>query len=174
MDTNKSKNNKKGESHEARNNKNNSTAQKKPFDKKKYRLQKYSNKYKVDQWEDRRKKAVLRNFYKDLRKEQGTIPDTLKLLKKPEDGSVENSSVKKKSPFFAAKEEFRKKKAEKQAKKELLLKSKEERAEALNKYKEKKKETYKKLSKKTKKGQPVMKDRLEMLLEKIKQSTSTE
>lgn len=33
-------------------------------------------------------------------------------------------------------------------------------------------ETYKKLSKKTKKGQPVMKDRLEMLLEKIQQQVS--
>ena len=33
-------------------------------------------------------------------------------------------------------------------------------------------QTYKKLSKKTKKGQPVMKDRLEMLLEKIQQQVS--
>lgn len=30
---------------------------------------------------------------------------------------------------------------------------------------------YKKLSKKTKKGQPVMKDRMELLFEKIQQST---
>lgn len=42
--------------------------------------------------------------------------------------------------------------------------------EALNKYKQKKTEKYKKLSKKTKKGQPVMKYRLEMLLEKIEKN----
>ena len=49
---------------------------------------------------------------------------------------------------------------------------KTEKEEALKKYKEKKMQTYKKLSKKTKKGQPVMKDRLEMLLEKIQQQVS--
>ncbi|XP_017892998.1 uncharacterized protein LOC108632752 [Ceratina calcarata] len=43
---------------------------KKPFDKKKYRLQKYSNKYKINQWEERRKKAILRGFYKELDKDQ--------------------------------------------------------------------------------------------------------
>lgn len=63
----------------------------KKFDKKRYRLQKYSNKYKgtytvyatnrltfiqrflfalVNQWEERRKKAVLREFYKELKKDQ--------------------------------------------------------------------------------------------------------
>lgn len=68
----------------------------KKFDKKKYRLQKYSNKYKgmyirciyatdrlssqfystlaslpsVNQWEERRKKAVLRGFYKELEKDR--------------------------------------------------------------------------------------------------------
>lgn len=65
------------------------------FDKKKYRLQKYSNKYKsmymiypsdglfywffffnihffalVNQWEEKRKKAVLRGYYKELKKDQ--------------------------------------------------------------------------------------------------------
>lgn len=46
----------------------------------------------------------------------------------------------------------------------------EEREEALRKYKEKKLRNFKLLSKKTKKGQPVMKGRIEMLLEKIQQS----
>ena len=49
---------------------------------------------------------------------------------------------------------------------------KTEKEEALKKYKEKRMQTYKKLSRKTKKGQPVMKDRLEMLLEKIQQQVS--
>lgn len=67
----------------------------KKFDKKKYRLQKYSNKYKsmystytsnrliycffniylfalVNQWEERRKKAVLRGYYKELKRDQQT------------------------------------------------------------------------------------------------------
>ncbi len=46
----------------------------------------------------------------------------------------------------------------------------EERTEAINKYKERKAERYKVLSKKTKKGQPVMAGRMELLLQKI-QST---
>lgn len=71
------------------------------FDKKKYRLQKYSNKYKsmytvynatsrlslqfiysthspllVNQWEERRKKAVLRGFYKELEKDQQNSAET--------------------------------------------------------------------------------------------------
>lgn len=72
----------------------------KKFDKKKYRLQKYSNKYKgtytlyatdrlssqfysilaslpsVNQWEERRKKAVLRGFYKELEKDRQSSAGT--------------------------------------------------------------------------------------------------
>lgn len=48
--------------------------------------------------------------------------------------------------------------------------AKAEREEALKKYQEKKIHTFKVLSQKTKKGQPVMKGRLEMLLEKIQQN----
>ncbi|KOX76388.1 Thyroid transcription factor 1-associated protein 26 like protein, partial [Melipona quadrifasciata] len=64
------------------------------------------------------------------------------------------------------------KKDEKRKQKEEALRVKTEKEEALQKYKEKRMQTYKKLSKKTKKGQPVMKDRLEMLLEKIQQQVS--
>ena len=52
------------------------------------------------------------------------------------------------------------------------MQSKAEREEAMKKYKENKFEKNKKFFKKTKKGQPVMKDRLELLLEKIQESTS--
>jgi len=52
-------------------------------------------------------------------------------------------------------------------KKAELEKKKAEKDEKLKEYKAKKAEKFKKLSKKTRKGQPVMKDRLEMLLEKI-------
>ena len=47
----------------------------------------------------------------------------------------------------------------------------EERVEALKEYKRKKEEKFKVLSRKTKRGQPVMGARMEMLLEKIQQST---
>lgn len=48
---------------------------------------------------------------------------------------------------------------------------KAEREEALQKYKEKKKNIFKVLSKRTKKGQPVMKGRLQLLAEKIQNLT---
>lgn len=66
--------------------------------------------------------------------------------------------------------EFQRKKEEKQHQKTGILKKINERKDALKKYKETKAEKYKKLSKKTKKGQPVMKDRLEMLLQKIQEN----
>ncbi|XP_012255821.2 rRNA-processing protein FYV7 [Athalia rosae] len=152
------------------------TAQtKKPFDKKTYRLKKYSNKYKVDQWEDRRKKAVLRRYYKDVKKEQKHAAQNSELSKKESESGEGKSSISedpqfKGNAFYAAKQEYRKKKEEKMKKKEEIQRRKEEKIEALKKYKEAKALKYKKLSKKTKKGQPVMKDRLEMLLEKIQQT----
>ncbi|XP_017877307.1 thyroid transcription factor 1-associated protein 26 homolog, partial [Ceratina calcarata] len=75
--------------------------------------------------------------------------------------------------FHKAKQEFLRKKDEKRKAKEQILKAKAEKEEALKKYKEKRLRTYKTLSKKTKKGQPVMKDRMEMLLEKIQQQVSS-
>ncbi|XP_051160849.1 thyroid transcription factor 1-associated protein 26 homolog [Leptopilina boulardi] len=140
--------------------------EKKPFDKKKYRLQKYSNKFKVNQWEERRKKAVIRNFYKEQEKDRKNAPGPSNL-----NVQDDKSSPNKKNPYFAAKAEFQKKKQEKKNKKEQIEQIKAERIEALKKYKEKKMQIYKKLSKKTKKGQPVMKDRMELLFEKIQQST---
>ncbi|OAD56005.1 Thyroid transcription factor 1-associated protein 26 like protein [Eufriesea mexicana] len=145
--------------------------EKKPFNKKKYRLQKYSNKYKIKQWEERKKKAILRSFYKQIDKDQQ------RNLKKPsvfkDDNQNEHTTQPpKKSAFYKAKQEYLRKKDEKCKQKEETLRVKAEREEALKKYKEKKMQTYKKLSKKTKTGQPVMKDRLEMLLEKIQQQVS--
>lgn len=56
----------------------------------------------------------------------------------------------------------------KKQKREEKLKKKKEIQEALERYKQRKAEVYKKLSKKTKKGQPLMKERLELMLEKVK------
>jgi len=82
-----------------------------------------------------------------------------------------NSKLKKSSAFFKAKREYRRKQEEKKNRLENAIRVKAEREEALKKYREKKLQNYKVLSKKTKKGQPVMKGRIEMLLEKIQQIT---
>jgi len=54
---------------------------KKEFDKKKWRLQKYSKKYKLQQWEDKRKKAVLNEYYREL-KDDGPKLDVQKIYEK--------------------------------------------------------------------------------------------
>ncbi|XP_003703355.2 uncharacterized protein LOC100878855 [Megachile rotundata] len=146
--------------------------EKKPFNKKKYRLQKYSNDYKINQWEERRKKAILRHFYKDLKEDQRqNLKKVLPSKSSDHEGNAEDKS-KQKNSFYKAKQEFLRKKDEKRKQKEEALRIKLEREEALKTYKEKKIRTYKKLSKHTKRGQPVMKDRMEILLEKIQQQVS--
>ncbi|KAL0113457.1 hypothetical protein PUN28_012544 [Cardiocondyla obscurior] len=143
---------------------------KKEFDKKKYRLQKYSNKYKVTQWEERRKKAVLRRFYKELKKDQQNSTETLNLNCTSENGEKPNELKKKGYAFFKAKREYRRKQEEEKKKREDAIRIKLEQEEAQKKYKEKKMRNFKVLSKKTRKGQPVMKGRIEMLLEKIQRT----
>ncbi|XP_077255760.1 uncharacterized protein LOC143893859 [Temnothorax americanus] len=145
----------------------------KKFDKKKYRLQKYSNKYKINQWEERRKKAVLRGFYKELRKDQQSSAETSSDLNHTSENEDETSKLGKKSyAFFKAKQEYRRKKEEEKRRKEEAVRVKAEREEALKNYRQKKMRHFKVLSKKTRKGQPVMKGRIEMLLEKIQRSTT--
>ncbi|KYQ54034.1 Thyroid transcription factor 1-associated protein 26 like protein [Trachymyrmex zeteki] len=143
----------------------------KKFDKKKYRLQKYSNKYKINQWEERRKKAVLREYYKELKKDQQNSAGTSSNLSNTSKNANETSKLKKSNIFFKTKREYQRKQEEKKNRLENTIRIKEEREEALRKYREKKLQNFKVLSKKTKKGQPVMKGRIEMLLEKIQQMT---
>ncbi|GLV39868.1 hypothetical protein CBL_08068 [Carabus blaptoides fortunei] len=169
---------------------------------------KYSKKYKLDQWEDKRKKAVLREYYKEIKDDKPKM-DVQKIYSQYADDSDNENELKvetqthkyvrnpdyvphesdlediefseeveenpekfnkhksKGSAFKKARLEFERLKQEKLAKREEYLKKKAEKAEAMNEYRKKKNEKYKKLNKKTKRGQPVMKDRLEMLLEKI-------
>lgn len=54
------------------------------------------------------------------------------------------------------------------------LQKKKEIEQAMGEYRKKKAEKYKKLSKKTKHGQPVMRDRIQLLFEEIKQKISNE
>ncbi|XP_011867211.1 PREDICTED: thyroid transcription factor 1-associated protein 26 homolog [Vollenhovia emeryi] len=141
----------------------------KKFDKKKYRLQKYSNKYKINQWEERRKKAVLRGFYKELGKSQ-QISGEASLGSNSKNGDEASASRHKGSAFFKAKREYRRKQEEAKKRREDAARVKAEREEALRNYKEKRMRNFKLLSKKTSKGQPVMKGRVEMLLERIQRN----
>ncbi|CAH1976594.1 unnamed protein product [Acanthoscelides obtectus] len=186
-------------SHTEHSEKNENDQVKKPFDKKKYRLQKYSKKYKLQQWEENRKKAIMHEYYKAVSKYDSKGLDVEKIYqeyasqeadeendnnvnaglaeddKPSKSGGTDTASEKqimqdpktKKKPFGRVQDELKRMKEEKTAKREEFLKKKAEKDEARRKYKMEKVERFKKLSRKTKKGQPIMKDRIEMLLEKI-------
>ncbi|CAG5027063.1 unnamed protein product [Parnassius apollo] len=152
---------------------------KKTFDKKAYRLKKYSKKYKLKQWEEKRKKKLLYDYHKSIKNDPllGSYkpksfdednvdnPDIGKFVRHPD--LIKEAHKNKKDAFQKAKEHYEKIKQEKVEKQRELEKSRQERAEKIQEYKKKKQERFKKLSKKTKKGQPVMTGRLELLLEKI-------
>lgn len=167
---------------------------KKPFDKKQWRLRKYSKKYKLDQWEEKRKKTVLREYYKEIKDDDiKTKFDVKKIYdedetKEPSKEENENENNlntdirigqeaakgTKKTAFRKAHLEYQRIQEEKKRKKEELTRKKAERDEALKVYKEKKVKKFKALSKKTRKGQPIMKDRMEMLLAQIQDNLSKE
>ncbi|CAH0403146.1 unnamed protein product [Chilo suppressalis] len=160
---------------------------KKPFDKKTYRLKKYSKKYKLEQWEEQRKKKLLRDYYKEVKNDpvvgsykpknfDEDATDSVEVgrfVKHPDLLEKENQiRHAKKDPFHKAKEHYKKIKEEKLQKQQEIEKAKEEKQKKLQEYKKKKQERFKKLSKKTKKGQPVMTGRLELLLEKIQNNSN--
>jgi len=70
-------------------------------------------------------------------------------------------------------EEYKHKQEEKAAQLKEAQKRREEKSQALARYHAKKAEVFRKLSMKTKKGQPVMKGRLEILLHKLQQNTQS-
>lgn len=77
------------------------------------------------------------------------------------------------NPYEKAKEELERRKKEKAEAKALKESQKAERDEALAKYKKEKIKKFIQLKKKTKKGQPVMAGRMELLLEKIQKRAGT-
>ncbi|XP_071544859.1 uncharacterized protein [Panulirus ornatus] len=88
-----------------------------------------------------------------------------------EDESLSSQRSRKKlNSWQRAKGEYRKKVAERARKKQEALKRKEEIEEAKRKYKENRLHRFKKLNQKTKKGQPVMRGRIEIMLEKLQES----
>ncbi|XP_061724350.1 uncharacterized protein LOC133530455 [Cydia pomonella] len=161
---------------------------KKPFDKKTYRLKKYSKKYKLEQWEEQRKKRLLRNLQKDLKNDEGAgtyKPKTFdedaadgqdvtgRFVKHPdliEKEIAEKADKEKKRPVLSARERHEKMKQDKLERQQQMQKAIEEKNQKMQEYKKKKQEKFKKLSKKTKKGQPMMTGRLELLLEKIQKN----
>lgn len=180
-----------------------SEATKRPFDKRKWRLRKYSKKYKLEQWEEKRKKTVLREYYKQIKDDENKY-DIQKIYDEgdDEDLTVDNENEnnlnadikigqetlksndminnqsgtksKRKKAFQKAHLEYERIKEEKKQKKEEFKRKKAERDEALKQYKEKKITKFKVLSRKTRKGQPIMKDRMEMLLAQIQDNLNKE
>ncbi|XP_069687192.1 uncharacterized protein [Periplaneta americana] len=136
------------------------------LNKKEWRQRKYNNKYKVEKWEEGRRKAILHNYYKELRKGEGFSFDRRKQMTKQSlDGN--RNRISSRSAFQEAQEEYKRKMEERIAELKEAQRKKEERSQALARYGAVKAEVYKKLSRKTKKGQPVMKGRIELLLTKL-------
>ena len=136
---------------------------KKPFDKKKWRENKYSHKVKLEKWTENRNKAMQRKYFRMLKKETlGNGANAVPLGQK---------STPKKS-FKKTKEEFEKRKKQAERKQRIEEKQKrfKEKQEAIKLYKQEKNKKYKILSKKNKHGQPSMAGRMQLLYEKIKKS----
>ena len=137
---------------------------KKPFDKKKWRENKYSHKVKLEKWTENRNKAVQRKYFRMLKKETfGNGANAVPLGAK----STTPKSFKKTKEDF----EKRKKQAERKQRSEEKQKRFKEKQEAIKAYKQEKHRKYKILSKKNKHGQPSMAGRMQLLYEKIKKSS---
>lgn len=166
---------------------------KKPFDKKTYRLKKYSKKYKIDQWEQKRKRAVLNEYYKQI-KNDNTEYDVQKIYEQYDEEEKEQGSssiqeendnennpnedlskdkpqrMSRKKVFMKSHEEFQRVREENARRMEEIEKKKAERAEIIKQQKLKRLERNRLLNQRTRKGQPIMKHRMEMLLEQIQHS----
>ncbi|GFG35171.1 hypothetical protein Cfor_12747 [Coptotermes formosanus] len=137
------------------------------FNKKEWRRRKYSNKYKLEQWQERRRRAVLRSYYKELQKTAGQSSSREQTHVSMSSTGVRKDRAARPTAYQKAVEEYKHKQEEKAAKLKEAQKRREERSQALARYRANKAEVFRKLSMKTKKGQPVMKGRLEILLHKL-------
>lgn len=72
-----------------------------------------------------------------------------------------------------ARAEYKKKIEEKQQSKDEVLKRRQEAEVARKRYKEKRLHRFKKLNQKTKKGQPVMRGKIELMLEALQQTAKS-
>ncbi len=125
----------------------------------------------VDQWQEKRKRYIQSKYIRMLQKEGNASNTNLEPLgsKSVKDQNQKTAS---KKTFAQTKQDLqrRSKIAENKAKEAERKAKYLERQEAFKKYNTKKAERYKVLRKKTTKGQPLMAGRIEMLLEKIKET----
>ncbi|RZC42042.1 hypothetical protein BDFB_010348 [Asbolus verrucosus] len=126
-------------------------------------------KHKVESWEERRKKAIVRGYNKERSGDKTTF-DVSKIYDEEERRMEEDDGNKRCKVFKKPHEQFLEKKEEKRRKREEFLKAKAEKEKAMENCKKRKVEKYKKLNRKTRRGQPIMKERMEYLLEKIQKS----
>ena len=142
------------------------------FDKAKYRQKKYSHAHKLGDWKKNHKLEAGRKYKKLLRKEEKKTlynekknanmePIGVKPVKKPESEPMSGMSK--------AKKVYEEKVKSKQNMEDERKKKQLEKEEAVKRYKEKKAVKTKALRAVTKKGQPVMAGRMELLLAKIQE-----
>lgn len=129
---------------------------KKPFDKKLFRLKKYSKKYKLQQWEEKRKKTAFREYQRSFNKIIEPKQDISKIyeeeysneLKSQIDADNEGETlqrIKNKKPFLKPHERYKQIKEEKQRKMEDIARKRLEREEAKKKALKERMERNKKL-----------------------------
>ena len=143
------------------------------FDKAKYRQKKYSHAHKLGDWKKNHKLEAKRKYRKLLRKEEKKTvynekkknanmePIGVKPVKKPESEPMSGMSK--------AKKVYEEKVKSKQNMEDERKKKQLEKEEAVKRYKEKKAVKTKALRAVTKRGQPVMAGRMELLLAKIQE-----
>ncbi|XP_014277100.1 uncharacterized protein [Halyomorpha halys] len=155
----------------ARNDRNSNISVKndKKADRKKYINYQLNNKVKVQLWEQRRQKNFKRRYNKEYKRNKSS--EAIEEHTEQIDTSENNGRL---GIFKAAQLEIQRKKEEKRRLFQEKLQKKNEIEQAISEYKKKKAEKFKKLSKKTKRGQPVMRDRIQLLYEEIKQKVSNE
>merc|ERR1712137_893650 len=122
--------------------------------KRKWREKKYGHVHKVDQWKDKHKLAAKMKYKRLLKKEEKNNPNFVSLNK--ENNLTREKNKKTTSAFTKAVNKFEEQKSKKRQKEEEFLRKQEEKKE--------KAERLKILNAKTKRGQPKMGGRIELLL----------
>merc|ERR1712058_32123 len=140
----------------------------KPFNKKVWRDKKYGHSHKVDQWKENHKFAAKMKLKRVMKKELKNNPNFVPVQQKKFSNSNDDNKSRSNS-LSKAKDQFNKKMNQKQLKKEEFLKNQKEKEGAMKKYKEKKAARLKVLNAKTKRGQPKMGGRIELLLAQIEE-----
>eukprot|EP00088_Acartia_fossae_P022865 TRINITY_DN23976_c0_g1_i1.p1 TRINITY_DN23976_c0_g1~~TRINITY_DN23976_c0_g1_i1.p1 ORF type:complete len:179 (+),score=39.80 TRINITY_DN23976_c0_g1_i1:40-576(+) len=173
--------------------------EKRPFDKKAWRKKQYDKKSRIDAWQGQRKAHMTTKYKRMLKKEKPQGLDVQKIYSedknpnllplggsdKPVNNSADGNSsleksssgqskpwLKKKSSFQKAQQKYTEKKSAKEKKIEEAQQRRAEREAKLKIYREKKNKRSKVMNARTKKGQPLMGDRIQLLLEKIQASST--